>query len=136
VLVFVVVFTSLQGPTLPWVGRKLGLVDPDAAADVDIEVAPLDQIDAVLLQIHVPDDSRLVGVTIRELRLPKNAIVSLIIRDEQSFVPRASTFLSQGDELLLVTPEKDRRQVQERLTEIGRGGRLARWHGLRITSEE
>ncbi|MDN6659389.1 MAG: potassium/proton antiporter [Acidipropionibacterium jensenii] len=136
VLVFVVVFTSLQGPTLPWVGRLLGLVDPDAAKDVDIEVAPLDQIDAVLLQVNVPEDSHLVGVTVRELRLPRNAFISLIIRSEESFVPRASTALSPGDELLLVTPERHRRQVQERLTEIGRGGRLARWHGLRITAEE
>ncbi|WP_201270118.1 potassium/proton antiporter [Acidipropionibacterium jensenii] len=136
VLVFVVVFTSLQGPTLPWVGRLLGLVDPDAAKDVDIEVAPLDQIDAVLLQVNVPQDSHLVGVTVRELRLPRNAFISLIIRSEESFVPRASTALSPGDELLLVTPERHRRQVQERLTEIGRGGRLARWHGLRITAEE
>ncbi|AFV90811.1 MAG: potassium/proton antiporter [Acidipropionibacterium acidipropionici] len=136
VLVFVVVFTCIQGPTLAAAGRLLGLVDPDAATDVDIEVAPLDEIDAVLLQVHVPVDSHLIGVTVRELRLPRNAFISLIIRADESFVPHASTALMRADELLLVTPEAERRQVEERLTEIGRGGRLARWNGLRVKAEE
>lgn len=137
VLVFVVVFTCVQGPTLSLAGRLLGLVDPDAATDVDIEVAPLDEIDAVLLQVHVPrKDSHLIGCTVRELRLPRNAFISLIIRGDESSVPHASTSLMGGDELLLVTPEAERRSVEERLTEIGRAGRLARWNGLRVRSEE
>lgn len=136
VLVLVVVFTCVQGPTLPAAGRVLGLVDPLAACDVDIEVAPLDEIDAELLQVTLPPDSRLHGVTVRELRLPRNVVVSLIIRGDVSFAPHSSTVLRTGDELLIVTPEEHRRVVQERLTEIGRAGRLARWHGLRVRAEE
>ena len=75
------------------------------------------------------------GVTVRELRLPRNCVVSLIIRGDRSFAPRAETKLEQGDELLIVVPQGQRRYVVERLTEIGRGGRLARWHGLRVQAE-
>ena len=39
VLVFVVVFTALQAPTLPWFGRRLGLV-AEQTSEVEIEAAP------------------------------------------------------------------------------------------------
>ncbi|HLT61407.1 MAG TPA: cation:proton antiporter, partial [Microlunatus sp.] len=49
VLVFVIVFTLLQAPTLPLAARLLGLVDLEAARDVEVEAAPLDRISADLL---------------------------------------------------------------------------------------
>ena len=52
VLVFVIVFTCVQGPTLPFVARRLGLVDDATAQDVEVEVAPLDKISADLLQVR------------------------------------------------------------------------------------
>lgn len=132
ILVFVVVFTCLQGPTLPAVGSALGLIDPQQARDVNIEVAPLDEIAAELLQVDVPDDSRLAGVAVRELRLPRNCVVSLIIRGDKSFAPHSATVLNRGDQLLIVVPVGQRATVIERITEIGRGGRLARWNGHRV----
>ncbi|MFC6359740.1 potassium/proton antiporter [Luteococcus peritonei] len=128
VLVFVIVFTSLQAPTLPWVGRRLGLTDPNGASDVDIEAAPLDKISADLLQIRIPEGSHLSGVRVRELRMPRNAVVSLVIREGNSFAPHGESRLRSGDELLIVTPGALRVEVERRLTEIGRGGRLARWN--------
>ena len=76
ILVLVVVFTCIQAPTLPAAADILGVVDPQMAKDVSIEVAPLDEIAADLLQADVPKGSRLAGVTIRELRLPSNCVVS------------------------------------------------------------
>ncbi|GAA2180711.1 potassium/proton antiporter [Brooklawnia cerclae] len=132
VVVFVVVFTALQAPTLGWVARRLGLVDPLAATDADVEVAPLEHEDADLLRITVPPHSRLAGVTIRELRLPPNAVVALIIRDGGSFSPDGHTALQARDALLIVTPAQHRAAVEDRLTQIGRGGRLAHWRGIRV----
>lgn len=136
ILVLVVVFTCIQAPTLPAAADILGVVDPQMAKDVSIEVAPLDEIAADLLQADVPKGSHLAGVTLRELRLPRNCVVSLIIRGDRSFTPHAGTMLEQGDELLIVVAQGQRRTVVERLTEIGRGGRLARWHGLRVQSAD
>lgn len=135
VLVFVVVFTCIQGPTLPWVGRKLGLVDPAGATDVDIEAAPLDRLHADLLQIRIPVGSHLAGVTVRELRLPNNTVVSLVIRETVPFAPHAASVLREGDELMVVTPNSARSATEARFTEIGRGGRLARWRGVRAEDE-
>ncbi|CAI9402161.1 MULTISPECIES: potassium/proton antiporter [Aestuariimicrobium] len=131
VLVLVIAFTFLQGPTLPWLGQRLGLVDPHGPRDVDIEAAPLDRLRAELLQVRVPDGSKLAGVSVRELRLPKDTVVSLIIRDETPFAPTGRDRLEVGDEMMIMTPTQHRAKVEVRLTEIGRGGRLARWNGVR-----
>lgn len=135
VLVFVIVFTSLQAPTLPWLAKRLGLVDPAAAHDVDIEAAPLDRSNASLLQVRVPEGSQLAGVSVAELRLPANAVVSLIVRGVQSFAPNGRDQLREGDELLIVAPGKDRDRIETRLTEVGRGGRLARWYGVSVPKD-
>ena len=127
VLVFVIVFTCLQGPTLPLVARLLGLVDDESAQDVEVEVAPLDKISADLLQVRIPVKSRLVGVEIGELRLPRDTVVSLIIRDERPFNPDPRERIKAGDELLIVTPEDQRANTEERLRAVGQRGRLARW---------
>lgn len=126
VLVFVVVFTLLQAPTLPWVARKLGLV-VGAATDVEVEAAPLEGMKADLIQVRVPEGSHLAGVEVSELRLPANTVVSLIIRGEESFAPSGRTPLKIGDEVLVVAPASKRAEVEERLRVVGKGGRLAKW---------
>jgi cell volume regulation protein A len=127
VLVFVVVFTCLQAPTLPVVARRLGLIDDAATRDIEVEAAPLDKISADLLQVRIPHGSRLAGIEITELRLPVNTVVSLLIRDGQPFSPSGRDRITVGDELLIVTPSAHRQLTEDRLRELGRGGRLARW---------
>ena len=124
---FVVVFTLLQSPTLPWVARKLQVSSGDDATDIDIEFAPLDTIKADMMQVHVPPGSQLNGVTMRELRLPGNSVVSLIVRNEQPFTPKPDDPIKAGDDLLIVTQAQDRRRVERRFIAISRDGRLARW---------
>ncbi|WP_375430956.1 potassium/proton antiporter [uncultured Friedmanniella sp.] len=127
VLVFVVVFTCLQGPTLPFVARRLGLLDDQAATDVEMEVAPLDRISADMIQVRIPEGSRLAGVEIGELRLPPDTVVTLIIRGAAPFNPAPRERIRVGDELLVVTPSDFRERTEERLRVVGRGGRLAGW---------
>lgn len=131
VLVAVIIFTCIQGPTLRPLAKLLGLIDPNASTDVDIEVAPLDQLRADLLYIRIPSGSRLAGVTVEELRLPGASVVSLVVRNGKGFTPSGRTQLRIEDELLVVAPAALRRKVETRFTEIGRGGRLAHWLGVR-----
>ena len=127
VLVFVIVFTFVQAPTLPLAARRLGLTDDESARDVEVEAAPLDRISADLLQVRIPEKSRLAGVEVGELRLPAHTLVSLIIRDGHPFSPERHERIKIGDELLVVTPTAHRERTEARLREVGRGGRLARW---------
>ncbi|MGK5111878.1 MULTISPECIES: potassium/proton antiporter [unclassified Geodermatophilus] len=129
VFVLVVVFTLIQGWSLPWVARRLGIAAPVTPRDVDVESAPLDELDADLLQVTVPAGSRLHGVYLPELRLPDDAAVVLIVRDGRPFVPDASTRLMRGDQALLVSARRSRLEAERRLRAVSRAGRLASWRG-------
>jgi cell volume regulation protein A len=102
-------------------------VTVERARDVDVEAAPLERIAADLLQVKITQKSRLHGVEIGELRLPKGTSVSLIVRGESSFTPDLRTSLRRGDDLLVVTRRKDREATERRLQAVSRDGRLAGW---------
>ncbi len=126
VFVVSVILTVVQAPTLPWVARKLDVGDSQPR-DADVESAPLDRLDADLVQLRVPPGSKLHGVEVGELRLPVGVSVGLIVRDERSFVPDASSVLRYGDDVLIVAPRHLREATEKRLRAVGRHGRLARW---------
>jgi cell volume regulation protein A len=129
VFVLVVVFTLVQGWSLPWVARRLGIATPLTPRDVQVESAPLDELDADLMQMTVPPGSRLHGVYLPELRLPADAAVVLIVRDGHSFVPDPTTRLMRGDQALLVSARRSRPEAERRLRAVSRAGRLASWRG-------
>ncbi|MBW3639858.1 MAG: potassium/proton antiporter [Actinobacteria bacterium] len=129
VFVLVVVYTLIQAPTLPFLGRRLGVVDGGQPLDVEIETAPLEQIGADLLQVRVGPLSRLHGVYVEELRLPVGAHVTLIVREGRSLVPDQHTHFARGDQLLVVTTGAARQEAEARLRAVARSGKLARWNG-------
>ncbi|KMO99682.1 potassium transporter [Streptomyces roseus] len=130
VFVLVVVYTLVQGPTLPWLARKLELgAGDEGAADLGIESAPLEKLRGHLLSFAIPEASRMHGVEVSELRLPPGASVTLVVRDAKSFVPLPSTVLRRGDELLVVATDPVRDAAEARLRAVARGGKLAGWLG-------
>ena len=129
VFVLVVVFTVVQGWSLPWVARRLRIATPMAPRDVQVESAPLGELDADLMQLTVSPGSRLHGVYLPELRLPEDAAVVLIVREGRSFVPDSTTRLMRGDQALLVAARRSRPEAERRLRAVSRAGRLASWRG-------
>jgi potassium/hydrogen antiporter len=127
VFVLVVIYTALQGTTLPPVARRLGVTAPAEPTDLQVEAAPLERMRADLLQVEVPDGSKLNGVHVDELRLPLGAVVTLVLRDGGAFVPAPETRLKTRDSLLIVTTEQVRDVAEQRLRAVSRRGRLARW---------
>ncbi|EAP97165.1 cell volume regulation protein CvrA [Janibacter sp. HTCC2649] len=127
VFVLVIIFTLVQAPTLPWVAHRLGLDNSHHSVDLTLETTAFDDIGAHLIEVSVGPTSRLSGVQVYELRLPTGVNVALIVRDGVSFVPKETTPLRRGDQLLVVTPAAVRAQVEKRLYAVSRGGRLAGW---------
>ncbi|NPC98196.1 potassium/proton antiporter [Nocardioides sp. zg-DK7169] len=127
VFVLVVVYTLLTGPTLPFVARLLGVARPSQARELELEAAPLERIAADLLQITIGPQSQMHGVEVGELRLPRGASVSIVIRDGETLVPERRTVLRHGDDLLVVTPRRQREATEHRLRQVSRNGRLAQW---------
>ncbi|MCD0443307.1 potassium/proton antiporter [Glycomyces sp. A-F 0318] len=129
VFILVVVFTLVQGPTLPWVARRLGLSQEGVVQEVDIETAPLDAVDGEVLTVTVPKRSGLAGLRIFELRLPEESAIAGVVREEKIFVPAKADRLRSGDQLIVVTNPRAREATEQRLTALARAGRLARWLG-------
>ncbi|NUO35419.1 MAG: potassium/proton antiporter [Dermatophilaceae bacterium] len=127
VFMLVVVFTVVQGPTLPWVAKRLGLTEQVHSVDVDLESTSLMEISADVIQVTVGAESRLHGVAVFELRLPKGANVTLIVRGGEGFVPEPHTTIRHGDRLLVVTTSRVKQRTERRIREISRDGRLAGW---------
>ncbi|MCW2759201.1 MAG: potassium/proton antiporter, family [Nocardioidaceae bacterium] len=129
VFVFAVIYTLVTGPTLPFVARILKVARRNEPRDLDVEAAPLERLAADLLQITVSPASRMHGVEVGELRLPKGASVALLVRDGTTVTPEHRTVIKRGDDVLVVTPRKSREKTERRLRDVSRGGRLAQWNG-------
>jgi NhaP-type Na+/H+ and K+/H+ antiporter len=135
VFVVVVVFTLLQGPTLPLVARWCKVTVDGEARELDVEAAPLEALHADLLEVRIPANSRLSGVELFELRLPPKASITLIVRNDRSFVPESTTTLRAGDTLLVVAATEVRDAAERRLRAVSRRGKLAGWFGEQGLSE-
>jgi cell volume regulation protein A len=129
VFVLVIVLTVVQGTTLPFLARRLGLVNLHEAQEVQVDSSPLDELGAELLQVHIQRGSKLHGVYMTELRLPSGATVSLVVRSGKSFTPQPTTRLQVDDQLLIVTTEEAREAAERRIRAVDRAGRYARWKG-------
>lgn len=129
VFVLVIVLTVVQGTTLPFLARRLGLVRAGEPQEVQVDSSPLDELGAELLQVHIQRGSKLHGVYMSELRLPTGATVSLVVRGGKSFTPQPTTRLQTEDQLLIVTTEEAREAAERRVRAVDRAGRYARWKG-------
>jgi len=131
IVVVVVIYTLLQGTSLPWVARKLGVIQSGQALEVQLEAAPLDEMNAHVLQITIPEGSKMHGVYISQLRLPAPTTIALLLRDGEPVAVNPNVRLQAGDQLLVVAPERVRTATEKRIRAIGRGGPLANWFGER-----
>jgi potassium/hydrogen antiporter len=127
VFVLVVLLTLVQGTTLPFVARRLGVARRAEPTEIEVDAAPLDELGADLLQVRVPVGSKLRGVYLGELRLPRGATVSLVVRGGEAFTPNRDTRLRERDQLLVVATSTVRAATEDRLRAVDERGRLARW---------
>jgi len=105
----------------------LDVARPNDPRSLDLDVAPLEQIAADLIQLRIPPESRLHGVEVSELRLPMGSSVSLLIRDGRTMVPDDTAVLRARDVVLVVVPRHQRELAERRLEMVSRKGRLAGW---------
>ncbi|MBG5918825.1 potassium/proton antiporter [Providencia stuartii] len=110
VVFFVVLISAtLQGSTLPYVARKLNLMQPPPllpAATLDITA--VDQIDADLVEYTLGEDCSAVGRRLSQLALPDQTVIAMITRGKGVLPPRGSTKLFADDHLFVVLKPENR----------------------------
>lgn len=114
-VVFFIVLTSvlLQGPSIPFVARMLGVDVPLARPlRYPLEFEQTADLDSDLVEVVVPAGSSVVGRRILEIGLPEGALVVLISRGGTFVVPRGSTIMLDGDRLLMLADDASLAQVR------------------------
>ena len=104
-IVFFITILSLilQGTTLPFFARKLGLSAPLEKTGNDFGVELPDEIDTDLTDLTVTSAMLVDGDTLKEVELPEGALVMIVKRGTEFLVPNGSLHLQVGDKLLLIS---------------------------------
>ena len=108
----VVISTLLQGFTFEPLARRLGLTTGEAALPRPVvETGMIQELGGDVLAFRVEPQDAAVGRMIKELGLPREALINLIVRDEQALLPRGSTVVEAGDELHLLVRRETRNEI-------------------------
>jgi cell volume regulation protein A len=130
----VLVSTLLQGTTFERVASALGVTTSEPAMPRPLaESGTIRRLGAEVLEFHVHQDDAIAGLRIRELGLPRDALVNVIVRGEQALPPRGSTRVEPGDRLHLLVRQEVAEDVDE-LIVLWRTGPLARGERPRLHS--
>jgi cell volume regulation protein A len=115
----VLLSTLLQGWTFEPLAERLGVTSSEPALPRPIvEIGTIRRLGADVVEHEVREGDAAAGARVRELGLPRDAIVSLLVRDEQALLPRGSTRIEAGDRLHVLV----RREVSNELPDL-----LERW---------
>jgi len=101
-IVFFVVVTStlIQGASFEPLAVRLGLTtDEPALPQRLLESGRIRELGGEVIAYKLPDGAAASGHPVRELELPREALVNVIVRDGAAIAPRGSTVLEEGDEL-------------------------------------
>jgi cell volume regulation protein A len=123
-IVFFVVLTStlIQGATFEPIARRLRLTTDEPALPRGLfESGRIQRLGGSVVVHRLPDDAVAVGHMVKDLGLPREALVNVIVREGLAIPPRGSTELRGGDELHVLVREELREQVEE-LTRRWRDG--------------
>ena len=115
----VLLSTVLQGSTIDVVARRLGVTtDEPSRRPSIVEVGAVRELGGDVVEHVIRPGDAAAGVRLRDLGLPRDALVSLVIRGDEALLPRGSTRLEAGDRLLVLV----RREVARELPQL-----LERW---------
>jgi cell volume regulation protein A len=99
----VVVSALLQGWSLPYAARLLGVEVPlDTRPPVTLEISSLHQVDGDVVDYTIGPLSRAAGRMIRELALPEDVLIALVVRRGQLIPPHGRTTIEIGDHVMVV----------------------------------
>jgi potassium/hydrogen antiporter len=96
----VLLSTLLQGTTFEPLARALGVTTTEPALPTPLaETGTIRRLGAEVVEFGVRPGDAVAGLHVRDLGLPREAIVNVIVRGDQALPPRGSTRIEEGDRL-------------------------------------
>lgn len=135
IVFFVVVSSTLvQGASFEPLAARLGLTtDEPALPRRLLESGRIRRMGGDVIAYRLPPGAAAAGHPVRELDLPREALVNVIVRDGNAIPPRGSTELQENDELHILVRSELRDEV-EAMTKRWASGPIGREAPPRLPS--
>jgi potassium/hydrogen antiporter len=123
VVFFVVVASTLaQGASFEPLARRLGVTTTEPALPRPlVETGIVRELGGEVIAYRVEEGDAVVGHMVKELGLPRDALVNVIVRQGEAIPPRGSTEIVAGDEIHVLVRREAHAEV-EALSERWQGG--------------
>jgi len=122
----VLLSTLLQGSSFEPLARRLRLTTATPALPRPLtEAGTLRRLGAEVVEYPIGEDDTVAGARVRDLGLPRDAVVNVIVRGDEAIPPRGSTRLRAGDRLHVLLRTDAARDVH-RLLDRWRDGPVGR----------
>ncbi|MBU2547186.1 MAG: TrkA family potassium uptake protein [Proteobacteria bacterium] len=79
------------------------LIEQRASIEQITNLLPVDQGRVNITEIILEPESPVAGKRLKDIELPENALVAVVIRDDRPIVPRGANDLRAGDRVVLIT---------------------------------
>lgn len=97
------VFRKLGVPAFSTAEIVAGLLEQRASVEQILNLQPVGGGRVNVTEILLEPNSPVVGKMLRDIPLPENALVAVLIRKDQTLVPRGACELAEGDRVVLIT---------------------------------
>lgn len=113
----VLVSTVVQGSTIEPLARRLGVTTSGMQLESSglTETGTIRQLGADAIEVAAAPGDALIGHRIRDLGLPRAAVVNVIVRDGQAIPPRGSTRVEVDDRLHVLIRREEMGTMRELL---------------------
>ncbi|AMV34822.1 K(+)/H(+) antiporter NhaP [Pirellula sp. SH-Sr6A] len=129
-VVFFVVLVSavVQGSSLSWVANKLKLdIKPKEEPPITLEISSVYEVDADIVDYFIEPDTLAAGKLIRDLALPYEVVIALIVREGKSKLPKGSSRIAAGDHIIVVVHRNVRQAVDHVFARSRSQAKLESW---------
>jgi trk system potassium uptake protein TrkA len=92
------------------------LIEQRASLEQILNLLPVGEGRVNVTEIVLGSDSPVVGKMLKDINLPENALIAVVIRDNQPMVPRGGNDLQAGDRVVLITLPENHGPVLKALT--------------------
>jgi potassium/hydrogen antiporter len=112
----VVISTLVQGTTFEPLARRLGVTTSEPALPRPLaETGTIRRLGAEIVEYPVAPADAIVGQVVRDLGLPRDALLSVIVRGDEAILPRGSTRIEAGDRMHVIVRKEVAGQVPQLL---------------------
>jgi cell volume regulation protein A len=113
-----VVFSALiQGMSISPVAKWLGSTTEESAIPTPlIQESSIRRLHAETIEFKVRPGDTIVGLRVQDLHITKDALLTLVLREDRAILPRGDTEIQEGDLLELIVRQEGALDLRKQLS--------------------